>query len=73
MRQITISIHPPNANVNVSGELEVFWCSGILCRHTFPCIALYIIIAQPPMELHTCTCAGMVVSCMVCVQSYMFM
>ena len=25
MRQITISIHPPNASFNVSGELMVFW------------------------------------------------
>ena len=35
MRQITISVHPPNASFNVSGELVIFWCSGILCRQTY--------------------------------------
>ena len=35
-RQITISIHPPNAIFNVNCELVALCCSGILYRHTFP-------------------------------------
>ena len=62
----SISIHPPNASFNVSGELVAFCYSW----QTYFSMHSIVHHHRPPLELHTCTCAGMVVSCMVCVQSY---